>query len=70
MEQGTGKPLHKAKTVEETTEENTSVSEESDSVGAFAVSVGSNSHQMGKWLIDSGGIQSHDTRKEYFDQLS
>ena len=43
MEQDTGKPPHKAK---ETTEENTLVCEESDSVGALAVSVGSNSHQM------------------------
>ena len=49
IEQGTGKPPHKAMTVEETTvtEEDTLVS--GDSVEAFAVSVGSNSHQMKKW---------------------
>jgi len=49
IEQGTGKPPHKAKTVEETTvtEECTLVSIELNSVGEFAISVGSNSHQMG-----------------------
>ena len=66
IEQGTGKPPHKAKTVEETTEENTLVSKESDSVGAFAVSVGSNSRRMGKWLIDSGASSHMTWEKNIF----
>ena len=75
IEQGPVKPPHKAKTVEETTEDNILVTEVPDSVGAFAVSVGSNSHQMGKWLIDSGA-SSHMTwerniltRYQEFDKI-
>jgi len=64
LEQGSGKPPPKAtKAVEETVGDNTLVPYMSDSVGAFAASVGSSSHQMGRWLIDSGA-SSHMNREK------
>ena len=38
-----------------------------DSVGAFAASVGSSSHQMGRWLIDLGA-SNHMTNYKEFDK--
>ena len=55
------RPTHKAKAVEETCLD---LDSDSDTDGAFAVSVDTmDSNQMGSWLVDSGA-SSHMTREK------